>query len=982
MQQFKCPQCKRMMSASDSIIGRKIHCQDCSKEIIVLQPPPRPTSFQCPGCSRKYKIRKEMAGRRARCPECDISFIMLKQRTTDAAPQAVPSSPAPQIPAEPKETADLQLPPLIYTPAKSTGRNALIGCGTVFLILCIAFAGMFFYRYKRFVEEIDKEITEQTSDAARKKAEKKQPPKTPVRQKTQHIAKQSRQPDLAETPPNPFVKEKLRLQGDKTHITAFSLSADGKKLVTVGNRTVRLWDLIKGEEVKIVAQEDSSQMHAVSFSPDGRLLAWGVYNKIKLWDLDQGTQIRILKKHSNDVLSIDFSPDGKLIASGGMSNHIRIWDTASGRKIHALEGHSESVHSVRFSPDGKILASCSRDMSIKFWDPVSGKEIRTLQGHWRSVLCQSFSPDGKILASGSENGVIKLWNVADGSEITRLEGHSMPVKSVSFSPDGRLLATGGGYHTIKLWRLPDGGLLTTFRHPVKSWNLKAVQVAFAGNRQTLLSTGWDRTIRLWNLESEALLKQKPEAHVRKERPAASGKTVITVKNKFKGDLAPITCTSISPDSKMYACGNRAGLIEIRDLIDGKPIFSIKAHDRYVKSVSFSPDSTKLISVSRDHSVKIWNLKNGRKISELKNSPGYSCARFTPDGKGLITGDFKGQVSFHRAKNRKIIKQFKASADSIEILRFSPNGKILLTVGRDGTLKLWRASDLSAVNTVKSSRQGLESIRFSPDSRHLIYIDNDRKAVLLELADGSVIQQFQKAPQTLCFHPDGRMFASGSFDSISLWDITQPKPFLTFRGGHYNFVSGLGFTPDGLALTSIGLNNSVKIWQADQAALNELRSPVSTKTVVFSSGEYHHGNGQGITKTRHTREAFELTRKIKANSIAVLVREIDITDVSTWPRLSLRSQANPDEIIAEPLAEKITNAFAKPKFKKKYSSPDAWYWIEYVFADNPIIDRGRYFVMFELSEDSNLNTISFVKGDMSEKKGGRQKILFKMIGEEL
>ncbi|MEH2219293.1 MAG: hypothetical protein V7K72_19650 [Nostoc sp.] len=122
-------------------------------------------------------------------------------------------------------------------------------------------------------------------------------------------------------------------------------------------------------------------------------------------------------------------------------------------------------------------------------------------------------------------------------ERSRLEGHSDNVISVSFSPDGKTLASGSWDKTIKLWNLETRkGIRTLNGHSNSVYG-----VSFSPDGKTLASGSWDKTIKLWNLET------------------------------------------------------------------GKEILTLTGHSNTVNSVSFSPDGKTLASGSYDNTIKLWNL---------------------------------------------------------------------------------------------------------------------------------------------------------------------------------------------------------------------------------------------------------------------------------------------------------------------------------------------------------------------------------------
>src|SRR5712692_5360326 len=171
----------------------------------------------------------------------------------------------------------------------------------------------------------------------------------------------------------------------------------------------------------------SGTINSIAISPDGKLLACGSGdNTVKLWDLLTGQELRTLTGHSSTVYSLVISPDGQLLASGSYDSTIKVWDLRTGQELRTLIGHSNYVYSLAISPDGQLLASGGTDKTIKLWSLFSVQELRTLK-HSSPVISLAISPDGQLLASGSDDKTIKLWNLRTGQELRTLTGHSGPV---------------------------------------------------------------------------------------------------------------------------------------------------------------------------------------------------------------------------------------------------------------------------------------------------------------------------------------------------------------------------------------------------------------------------------------------------------------------------------------------------------------------------------------------------------------------------
>jgi len=203
-------------------------------------------------------------------------------------------------------------------------------------------------------------------------------------------------------------------------VYAVALTADGKALATGSGWTdfatlkstgeVKVWDVAAGTCKELKGHEGT--VLGVALTPDGKTLASGSGDRtVRLWDVANGKEVKKLEGHADGVTSVALSADGKVLASGGKDKQVIVWDLNTGKPAHTLKGHTRDVNSVALSADGKLLASGGDDKLVKLWDVTSGKEVATLTAP-AEVLCVALTPDGKVLAAGGRQQSARVWSVA------------------------------------------------------------------------------------------------------------------------------------------------------------------------------------------------------------------------------------------------------------------------------------------------------------------------------------------------------------------------------------------------------------------------------------------------------------------------------------------------------------------------------------------------------------------------------------------
>lgn len=109
-----------------------------------------------------------------------------------------------------------------------------------------------------------------------------------------------------------------------------------------------------------------------------------------------------------------------------------------------------------------LLISGGDDELVRVYSLRTFRQIGELSRHTGTVSCVAFCGK-KHAASGSEDGVIVLWRISDWNAVHVFGGHKAPVLSIAPHPSGRFLLSTGADRTLRLWDLMNARAAFTTR---------------------------------------------------------------------------------------------------------------------------------------------------------------------------------------------------------------------------------------------------------------------------------------------------------------------------------------------------------------------------------------------------------------------------------------------------------------------------------------------------------------------------------------
>jgi G protein beta subunit-like protein len=230
-----------------------------------------------------------------------------------------------------------------------------------------------------------------------------------------------------------------------------------------------------------------------------------------------------LQHPDKQVNSLQITPDKQYVVAGG-NPLIKLFEVNSKNlePLVTFEGHTGNITSIGFQRDSKWMFSSSDDNTIKIWDFRTPKPQRSYSCK-RGVMSVILHPNQGELISGDQSGSIRIWDLAASKCSLELspEGDA-PISSVAITNDATLLAGSNYNGNVYFWKQGNVGAASALGGEDKSGgNADSVftpvgKVAahagyilssrFSPDLRYFATTSSDKTVKLWNVQSRALLK--------------------------------------------------------------------------------------------------------------------------------------------------------------------------------------------------------------------------------------------------------------------------------------------------------------------------------------------------------------------------------------------------------------------------------------------------------------------------------------------
>lgn len=520
-------------------------------------------------------------------------------------------------------------------------------------------------------------------------------------------------------------RRKVRtLLGHNDDVEDFAFADDETGVSASRDRRLIIWDLKTGA-IRRVLDGHEKDVLAVA-TAGGKVYSSGDDKTLRVWDLDTGKELSVWGPFENETDTCAIDLDHHRVVLGCDDGCIRIFNTQTGQQTHLIEAHASGIKKVSVSPTTGDILSAAYDQKIIVWDAhtLANKLVLEKQcSTWERSL--TWSPDGTQIVGGTFDGTILIWDPRAG-KIEREVGQSdadpgnQCFNDIGVGAAGEIaVVSDDGF--IRLGQLTADESCWLDKVEPRSGRVLMNAVTFSEKYGMVVAGSHDHTVHIFQRTAEGL---RSEVAVRLgEGPINSVR--VADHRGHEGEIFTACYSSrivrVSPDGEIRAkiqvhegavkslrlhprdnigvsCGADGLLLAWS--FDGELLQQYLGHSAIINDVDLEPSGQRVASVSRDFTLKIFDVASGRLQHSVPiGRKSLKSVCFWNESM-VVIGDYWGGLIHVDLETESVRRKVVAGNGISAVAR---SGEHILAASYDGTIYLVRP-DLTVVRTLRAMQQ--------------------------------------------------------------------------------------------------------------------------------------------------------------------------------------------------------------------------------------------------------------------------------------
>jgi WD repeat-containing protein 61 len=310
---------------------------------------------------------------------------------------------------------------------------------------------------------------------------------------------------LLPTPlPRPNARNIATLAGHRDAVYALAGRAGSDRIFSSGaDGLVVAWNTADpAQDGELLARVENS-VYALRELPDRNLLLLGHnFQGVQAIDLQDKSLAYATALPPVAIFDLVYSESRQRLYCALADGTLAVLRGSDFRLENLLRISDKSLRCLAVSETRHELAIGSSDWQVRVLDLDSLQVKTTLTEATNSVFTVAYSPDEQYLLAAGRDAHMRRYEAANGYALdNEVVAHMYAINHVAFSPDSRFLATCSLDKSIKLWDASSFALLRVLdRARAAGHGTSVNKLVWPGSQQRLVSCSDDRSLAVWQVE--------------------------------------------------------------------------------------------------------------------------------------------------------------------------------------------------------------------------------------------------------------------------------------------------------------------------------------------------------------------------------------------------------------------------------------------------------------------------------------------------
>ncbi|XP_067338976.1 WD repeat-containing protein on Y chromosome-like [Channa argus] len=334
----------------------------------------------------------------------------------------------------------------------------------------------------------------------------------------------------------------------------------------------------------------------------------------------------------------------------------------------------EECSLIRYFPSLDLFAVCgcsSKAMVLSDFSKTRGRitpnRVFTVAGNQEVFTCVEYSPLVGQLVTGGVDGLLRVWFPHKNISCEEvLKGHARPITHILYNQNESVFLSLSDDMNVRVWSEHSWLCVQSFQaHGMEHTRISSVCYNIYNNELVLANTDIGKCL---------------------------GRGTDVFKNTITSHDKPL-CSALyhsTFEQVVSVCQN--GVVSVWDILTGRIVmqFNVTPEQRVgITAMSFDEAKRRLITVSDDGKVRLWNFNNATELAALpvtvpKEVTAIVCVKnriFVSSRKSNIIYDLDIEKNDHRFLTHNYLK---------DIISMDASGTLLITASSNGNIVAWNA----------------------------------------------------------------------------------------------------------------------------------------------------------------------------------------------------------------------------------------------------------------------------------------------------